>query len=110
MAPICRAFTLIELLVVVAIIALLIAILLPSLGKARGVARRAACLANARSVDLAYQFYISDWNSLLPYDGTVATNQWVAPLVPFGNAEKVRQCPAATTANNTSGTPAMALV
>ena len=58
-----RAFTLIELLVVVAIIAVLIAILLPSLGRAREKAKSAACLANLKSISLAYVMYCNDVNN-----------------------------------------------
>jgi prepilin-type N-terminal cleavage/methylation domain-containing protein/prepilin-type processing-associated H-X9-DG protein len=104
-----HGFTLIELLVVVAIIALLISILLPGLAKARAIARRAACLANSRAVDTSFQLYISDWNTLLAYDGTITTNQWVLPLQSYGNVEKVRQCPAATTLNIVSGTAGTAV-
>lgn len=57
-----NAFTLIELLVVVAIIALLLAILLPSLNRARQSARQTVCLSNLRSMELAHQVYLTEWN------------------------------------------------
>lgn len=59
-------FTLVELLVVVCIIALLIAILLPALARARGQARTAACASNVRSMSLAMQIYVSEWNASMP--------------------------------------------
>jgi prepilin-type N-terminal cleavage/methylation domain-containing protein len=59
-------FTLVELLVVISIIALLISILLPSLGKARVAARKAVCMAGARSVNLAVSFYAADNRNYYP--------------------------------------------
>jgi len=56
-----RAFTLIELLVVISIIALLIALLLPALDTARGVARQAICVNNARQIVLGMSVYIADF-------------------------------------------------
>lgn len=61
-----NGFTLIELLVVIAIIALLLGILLPALGKARGTAREAVCLANMRSIGQAMMMYANDHNAKYP--------------------------------------------
>jgi len=57
-----RAFTLIELLVVVSIIALLIAMLLPALARARETAKRTACMANLKSIGVAYMGYMTENN------------------------------------------------
>ncbi len=58
-----RAFTLIELLVVIAIIAVLIGVLLPTLGRARGSARRVDCASNARTLALVNDLYAGDHDS-----------------------------------------------
>jgi prepilin-type N-terminal cleavage/methylation domain-containing protein len=55
--PLPQGFTLIELLVVVAIMALLLSVLLPALGRARSLARRAACQGSLRQIALAWQMY-----------------------------------------------------
>ena len=55
-----RAFTLIELLVVVAIIAVLIAILLPALSHAKEQARTTVCLANQKTLALAFAQYANE--------------------------------------------------
>jgi prepilin-type N-terminal cleavage/methylation domain-containing protein len=52
-----KAFTLIELLVVIAIIALLMSILVPTLRLARDQGRRIHCLANIRTLTLAWLMY-----------------------------------------------------
>jgi len=60
-----EGFTLVELLVVVAIIALLLGILLPALGKAREVARSAACMANLRGAGIGVSVYQTEWDGWL---------------------------------------------
>ena len=52
-----KGFTLIELLVVIAIIALLVSILMPSLGRARELAKQAACMANLNAIGKARVLY-----------------------------------------------------
>ncbi len=67
-------FTLIEVLVVVAIIALLIAILIPSLARARGQARRTACMANMHQIYLALMMYKDSNQDRIP--DWVAVGKW----------------------------------
>jgi len=55
-----KGFTLIELLVVIAIIALLVSILMPGLGKARELAKRAACMASLNGVGKGAAIYVND--------------------------------------------------
>ncbi len=60
-----KGFTLIELLVVIAVIAVLMGILMPALRAARELGRSANCLANERSLVLAYTMYADDNDSRL---------------------------------------------
>jgi prepilin-type N-terminal cleavage/methylation domain-containing protein len=55
-----RGFTLVELLVVIAIIALLAGLLLPTLGRAKGHAKRINETSAARQLILAWQLYADD--------------------------------------------------
>lgn len=72
-----RAFTLVELLVVISIIALLLAILVPILGHARERARRAACMANLRSIGQSIFVYAYDNDDkLIPGDFCVPWDVW----------------------------------
>jgi prepilin-type N-terminal cleavage/methylation domain-containing protein/prepilin-type processing-associated H-X9-DG protein len=60
-----KGFTLVELLTVVAIIAMLLSVLIPSLQKARGVAQRAVCANNFKTIalaDLIYAQESDDWH------------------------------------------------
>jgi prepilin-type N-terminal cleavage/methylation domain-containing protein/prepilin-type processing-associated H-X9-DG protein len=80
-----KGFTLIELLVVIAVIAVLMSILMPALRAAKELARGSNCLANQRSLVLAYTMYADDNDSRI-VRGHVHTSgldspMWVLPPV-----------------------------
>ncbi len=74
-----RAFTLIELLVVIAIIAILMAVLMPSLRAARELARGVNCMANQRSLMLAYTMYANSHDGRLVM-GFVSRQNMALPM------------------------------
>ena len=61
-----RGFTLVELLVVISIIALLLSILMPSLGKAKGYAKRIVCSSNIRQSLIGIHMYCEDYSKMPP--------------------------------------------
>jgi len=73
-----RGFTLIELLVVIAIIGILAAMVFPVFARARESARKAVCLSNLKSIALAVNMYMGDYNdTLMPNEhGTDALAFW----------------------------------
>ena len=85
-----KGFTLIELLVVIAVIAVLMAILMPSLRAAKELARGSSCLANQRSLVLAYTMYADDNDSRLVRGHVDTSNlntpMWVLPPITTSGA------------------------
>jgi prepilin-type N-terminal cleavage/methylation domain-containing protein/prepilin-type processing-associated H-X9-DG protein len=72
-------FTLVELLVVIGIIALLVSILLPSLGRAREMSRRTACVSNLRQLGMAMIMYADENKGRLPNSNPPQTvSDWAA--------------------------------
>jgi prepilin-type N-terminal cleavage/methylation domain-containing protein/prepilin-type processing-associated H-X9-DG protein len=71
-----KGFTLIELLVVIAIIAILMSILMPAMRKVKEMARESACKSNLRSVGLAVQMYLDDYERKIPDTGSSNRHLW----------------------------------
>ncbi|MFC1603874.1 prepilin-type N-terminal cleavage/methylation domain-containing protein [Planctomycetota bacterium] len=74
-----KGFTLIELLVVIAIIAILMGILMPALRRVKEMARESACKSNLRSVGLALQMYLDDYERKIPDTQSANRHMWFAP-------------------------------
>jgi len=89
-----KAFTLIELLVVIAIIAMLMSILVPALRAARDQGRRIHCLANVRTLTLAWLMYKDDNDDKLVrgHSGAVwQPDDWVHSTPSGSNLEQQLQ-------------------
>jgi prepilin-type N-terminal cleavage/methylation domain-containing protein/prepilin-type processing-associated H-X9-DG protein len=72
-------FTLIELLVVIAIIAVLLSILMPAMRRVKEIARESACKSNLRSIGLAVQMYLDDYERKIPDTESANRHLWHGP-------------------------------
>src|SRR5438477_7330847 len=91
-------FTLIELLVVIAIIAILAAILFPVFARARAKARQAACISNAKQIELAWHMYTQDYDEqLMPFSDTGVSGgyafPWTLLIQPYTKNLQILVCP-----------------
>lgn len=81
-------FTLIELLVVIAIIAILAAILFPVFSQAREKARAISCLSNMKQIATVTLMYQQDYDEVLFFRTSSATQIMRTPLPNSSNAAK----------------------
>ncbi len=97
-----RAFSVVELLVVIAVIALLAGILLPTLSAARKESRRAACLANMKTLQTASLAWTMDHDGELidvglGHGGSGISNEqgsWITMLAETYGSPLARRCAA----------------
>jgi len=100
-------FTLIELLVVAAVIGLLAALLMPTLARGKSLARRSACMNNARQIGFALRAYLDEFRSCYPgfqadADATLRRSFWDYKLLDeAGGATRLFMCPANAANGNT---------
>jgi len=81
-------FTLVELLAVIAIVAILMGLLAPALAGARDAAKRTACLANMRSLEIAHLAYAQERDGEML--GTAHGASWVETLRAYDPALLLR--------------------
>ena len=75
-----KGFTLIELLVVIAILTILAALILRAISRAKGKARRTACLNNLRQLNLGVRMYSDDSRDVSPSLGAAAAKTNILSL------------------------------